>query len=33
LELQKRFKLIGDIEDPDPDNYSGLDILKSHIGR
>jgi hypothetical protein len=31
LEL-RRFKLIGDIEDPDPD-ITGLDILKSHIGR
>lgn len=33
LELQKRFELIGDIEDIDPNNYTKLEIPKSLIGR
>lgn len=33
LELQKRFARIDEIQDPDPNNITELEIRMSHIGR
>jgi hypothetical protein len=33
LELQKRFARIDEIQDPDPNNFSELEIRLSSIGR
>ena len=33
LELQKRFERIDEMQDPDPNNFSELEIPRSLIGR
>jgi len=33
LELQKRFERMDEMQDPDPNNFSELEIPKSLIGR